>query len=42
MAHVLLEIRHLTKRFGGVVALSDVSLDVCQKEIVGLIGPNGA
>ena len=38
----LLEIRHLTRHFGGVVALSDISLDVCQKEIVGLIGPNGA
>jgi ABC-type branched-subunit amino acid transport system ATPase component len=38
----LLEIQHLTKRFGGVAALSDVRLTVCQKEIVALIGPNGA
>jgi len=42
MTQVLLDIRHLTKRFGGVVALSGVSLSVFQKEIVGLIGPNGA
>jgi len=38
----LLEIQHLTKRFGGVVALDDVTFRVEQGEIVGLIGPNGA
>jgi ABC-type branched-subunit amino acid transport system ATPase component len=38
----LLEIRGLSKRFGGVVALNDVSLDVAPGEIVGLIGPNGS
>jgi branched-chain amino acid transport system ATP-binding protein len=38
----LLSIRGLTKRFGGLVAVSDVSLDVSAGEIVGLIGPNGA
>ncbi|MHB8376788.1 MAG: ABC transporter ATP-binding protein [Dehalococcoidia bacterium] len=37
-----LEIRGLTKRFGGILALEDVSFDVEQGEIVGLIGPNGA
>ena len=42
MADPLLEIRHLTKRFGGVAALTDVSVTVSQNEIVGLIGPNGA
>ena len=38
----LLEIQHLTKRFGGVIALSDVTFAVKEHEIVGLIGPNGA
>jgi branched-chain amino acid transport system ATP-binding protein len=38
----LLEVRNLTRRFGGIVALEDVSLDVLQGEIAGLIGPNGA
>ena len=38
----LLELRNVTRRFGGVVALDDVSLDVEEGEIAGLIGPNGA
>jgi ABC-type branched-subunit amino acid transport system ATPase component len=37
-----LEVRGLTIRFGGLVANSDVDLDVERGEIVGLIGPNGA
>ena len=38
----LLELEHITRRFGGVVALDDVSFSVAQGEIAGLIGPNGA
>ena len=38
----LLSIRNLSIRFGGIVALDDVSFDVEQGQIVGLIGPNGA
>ena len=38
----LLEIRNVTKRFGGIVANHDITLDVHEGEIVGLIGPNGA
>ena len=38
----LLELRNVTRRFGGVVALDDVSFSVDEGEIAGLIGPNGA
>jgi branched-chain amino acid transport system permease protein len=38
----LLEVRGLTKRFGGVTAVDDVSFDVRAGEILALIGPNGA
>jgi branched-chain amino acid transport system ATP-binding protein len=38
----LLTVRELTIRFGGIVALSDVSFDVLSGCITGLIGPNGA
>jgi branched-chain amino acid transport system ATP-binding protein len=38
----LLSVRNATRRFGGIVAIDDVSLDVEQGRIVGLIGPNGA
>jgi branched-chain amino acid transport system ATP-binding protein len=38
----MLAVRGLTKRFRGLVAVSDVSFEVRAKEIVALIGPNGA
>lgn len=38
----LLELENVTKRFGGVIAVSDVSLQVNQGEIFGVIGSNGA
>jgi len=38
----ILEISHLTKRFGGLAAVNDVSFSVPEGGIVGLIGPNGA
>jgi len=38
----LLDVRHVTRRFGGLVANDDVSITVEWGEIIGLIGPNGA
>lgn len=38
----LLKVDNITMRFGGLVAVSDFSLQMDQNEIVGLIGPNGA
>jgi len=38
----LLELRHVTQRFSGLVAVSDVSFRLAPGEILGLIGPNGA
>jgi branched-chain amino acid transport system ATP-binding protein len=38
----LLSLRDCTVRFGGLVAVSELSLDVAPGELVGLIGPNGA
>ena len=38
----LLEVRGITKRFGGLLAVSDVSFSIAEGEILGLIGPNGA
>ncbi len=38
----ILEIRHVTKLFGGLAAASDVSFDVEHERILGLSGPNGA
>jgi ABC-type branched-subunit amino acid transport system ATPase component len=42
MADALLEVRNLSKRFGGVVANHDISLTVPEGRIIGLIGPNGS
>ncbi|QBF45849.1 ABC transporter ATP-binding protein [Janibacter limosus] len=39
---LILDARNVTMRFGGLVAVGDVSMEVREGEIVGLIGPNGA
>jgi branched-chain amino acid transport system ATP-binding protein len=41
-AQALLRVQNVGVRFGGIVALDDVSFDVARNCIVGLIGPNGA
>ena len=38
----MIEVTHLTKRYGGVTAVDDVSFDVRKGEILGFLGPNGA
>ena len=38
----LLEIAGLSKRFGGLVALSNVAMTVGESEVRGVIGPNGS
>ncbi len=38
----LLQIRDLTKSFGGVTAVHNVSFDLCKGEVLGIIGPNGS
>lgn len=42
MAEPLLEVKNLSKSFGGLKAVNDVSFRMEQKEMIGLIGPNGA
>ena len=38
----ILSVRHLSKRFGGLLAVAFVDFDVAEGEIFGIIGPNGA
>jgi branched-chain amino acid transport system ATP-binding protein len=42
VTHPFFEIEKLTKRFGGLTAVNEVSFQISRDEIVGLIGPNGA
>jgi len=42
MSDVVLSVRNISKSFGGIHAVRDVSFEVCKGEILGLIGPNGS
>src|ERR1700710_2707589 len=42
VATPMLEVTHLTKRYGGLVAVKDLSFSIRAGEILGLIGPNGS
>ena len=42
MSQPILSVERLTMRFGGLTAIDDLSLDVCEQKITAVIGPNGA
>ena len=39
---MLLKVENLTKRFGGLVAVSDISFGIEKGQIIGIFGPNGS
>ncbi|HYT80011.1 MAG TPA: ABC transporter ATP-binding protein [Actinomycetota bacterium] len=42
MAAPVIEVQHLSKRYGSIVAIEDLSFEVEKSEIFGILGPNGA
>ena len=38
----LLQLENVTKRFDGLIAVDDVSLEINQGEFIGIVGPNGS
>ncbi|MGH8623121.1 MAG: ATP-binding cassette domain-containing protein, partial [Burkholderiales bacterium] len=42
MNDVAVETRHLTRRFGSIVAVRDLTLRIAKGEVFGLLGPNGS
>ena len=42
IGNTLMEMKNITLRFGGVVAIKDISFDIREGEIRAIIGPNGA
>lgn len=41
-ANTVISVRHVTKRFGGLVAVDGMDFDVQEHQVMGLIGPNGS
>ncbi len=41
-SQTVLSVQHATKRFGGLVAVNNISFDVQRNEVMGIIGPNGS
>ncbi|PXV95678.1 amino acid/amide ABC transporter ATP-binding protein 1 (HAAT family) [Lachnotalea glycerini] len=39
---VILEMKHATKKFGGLIANEDITFSIIEGEIIGMVGPNGA
>jgi branched-chain amino acid transport system ATP-binding protein len=42
MERPILSVTRVNKRFGGLIAINDISFDIQQGEVIGLMGPNGA
>ncbi|HAJ14193.1 MAG TPA: ABC transporter ATP-binding protein, partial [Comamonadaceae bacterium] len=42
MSDIILKVANVSKRFGGLQALSDVGIEIQRGQVYGLIGPNGA
>ena len=42
MSETLLNVQNIVKRFGGLVALNDCTIDIEEGSITGIIGPNGS
>lgn len=42
MSRTILEVRDVTRRFGGLVAVNGVGFDVTERQVMGIIGPNGS
>ena len=38
----MISVKHLSKKFGDVTVLKDISLDIKEKEVVVIIGPSGS